>query len=239
MTASVGVRTLRVGYGPIAALRGVSLDVEPGEVVAVVGPNGAGKTTLLRAIAGLAPVADGEVTIDGTTVTGWPVERVARLGVSLVPEGRHIFGRMTVGENLRVASMAVDRGADRAAAIAAALERFPALKGMLNKRAALLSGGERQQLAIARALATRPRLLLLDEPSLGLAPVIVDRLFEAIESLRGSGVTILLVEQNAARAVAMADRSYVLRTGLVRRSGARSELLSDDAFVHDYAGFGA
>jgi branched-chain amino acid transport system ATP-binding protein len=218
------VEHLSVSYGAVQALRDVSVKVEPGELVAVVGPNGAGKSTLLHAIAGRVRARSGTVTFDGTSLLGLASERIVRLGLGLVPEGRHIFETLSVGENLKLGMMA-SRGRTTAAEVDALVdERFPVLRRFLDTPAGRLSGGEQQQLAIARALAAKPEMLLLDEPSLGLAPIVVDTVFELIEQLPAQGVSVLLVEQNAHRAVSMADRSYVLKSGRIVLEGAADEL---------------
>ena len=204
------VERLSVRYGGVQALRDVSIAVGDGELVAVVGPNGAGKSTLLNAIAGRTRAREGAVSLGGTGLLGLAPERIAGLGLSLVPEGRHIFETLSVAENLKLGLMA-SRGRTTAADVAELVRaRFPILDRYLDTPAGRLSGGEQQQLAIARAMAAKPDMLLLDEPSLGLAPLMVDQVFELIEQLHAQGVSILLVEQNAHRAVAVADRSYVL-----------------------------
>jgi len=230
------VDDLVVRYGRVPAVQGVSFSVAEGEAVAIVGPNGAGKTTTLSAIVGVVPAAEGVVRLGGVEVTGWAPERLVRHGLSLVPEGRHIFATLTVIENLRLgATVRSDRAAVQTE-IDALLERFPALGRLRRQSAGKLSGGEQQQLAIARALLSRPRMLVLDEPSLGLAPLVIDQVFELLGELRGRGVTILLVEQNAARAVLFADRSYVLRSGRVVLDGTSAELLGHADFVSSYLG---
>jgi len=230
------VRDLQVHYGAVAALRGVSLNVEQGEVVGLIGPNGAGKTTLLSAIAGIVRPSAGTILFEGEPVAGATPEQIVRRGISLVPEGRHIFGTMTVAENLRL-GMTIRRDRDAAQAdCERLLEDFPALARYYRSSAGMLSGGEQQQLAIARALLASPRLLLLDEPSLGLAPLVVDLVFEVLGRLRERGVTILLVEQVALRTAEFADRTYVLRTGSMALSGTREELTADADFATAYLG---
>ena len=232
----LAIDELRVNYGRVPALHGISLHVDEGEAVALIGPNGAGKTTTLSAIFGLVPPAGGTITFEDESLLGASPENVLRRGLALVPEGRHIFGTLTVAENLQLGTTARrDRGAAEAD-LARTLERFPVLKSYYSSSAGNLSGGEQQQLAIARALLSRPRLMLLDEPSLGLAPVVIDVVFDALEELRKEGVTILLVEQNAARAVEFADRAYILRTGRVAHSGTRAEILSMENFETAYLG---
>jgi branched-chain amino acid transport system ATP-binding protein len=230
------VDDLRVTYGRVPALHGISLHVDAGETVALVGPNGAGKTTTLAAVFGLVEIEHGSIEFEGASLIGARPEQILRKGLALVPEGRHIFGSLTVAENLELGTTA--RRDRRAAAedLERMLERFPVLRTYYRTTAGTLSGGEQQQLAIARALLSRPRLLLLDEPSLGLAPVIIDVLFDSLEELRREGVTILLVEQAAARAVEFADRSYILRTGRVAHSGSRDELLRMEDFESAYLG---
>jgi branched-chain amino acid transport system ATP-binding protein len=227
---------LRVTYGRVPALHGISLHVDEGETVALVGPNGAGKTTTLAAVFGLVAIESGSIEFEGESLVGARPEQILRRGLALVPEGRHIFGSLTVAENLELGTTARRSRSAANEDIAGMLERFPVLERYYRTSAGNLSGGEQQQLAIARALLSRPRLLLLDEPSLGLAPVIIDVLFETLEELRREGVTILLVEQAAARAVAFADRSYILRTGRVAHAGTRDELLRMEDFETAYLG---
>jgi branched-chain amino acid transport system ATP-binding protein len=232
----LAIDDLRVTYGRVPALHGISLHVEEGEAVTLVGPNGAGKTTTLSAVFGLVSPAGGTIRFEGESLVGLRPDRLVRKGLALVPEGRHIFGTLTVAENLQLGTTP---RADRAASakdVERVLARFPALKQYYETSAATLSGGEQQQLAIGRALLSRPRLLLLDEPSLGLAPVVIDIVFETLEELRNEGVTILLVEQNAARAIEFADRAYILRSGLVAHSGTRDEILAMEDFETAYLG---
>jgi branched-chain amino acid transport system ATP-binding protein len=227
---------LRVSYGRVPALHGISLHVDEGEVVTMVGPNGAGKTTTLSAIFGLVPPASGSIHFEGESLVGVTPEKILRKGLALVPEGRHILGTLTVAENLQLGTTARRDRAAAATDLEKTLERFPVLKGYYKSSAGTLSGGEQQQLAIARALLSRPRLLLLDEPSLGLAPVVIDVVFDTLEELRQEGVTILLVEQTVARAVEFADRAYILRSGRVAHSGTREEILRMEDFETTYLG---
>jgi branched-chain amino acid transport system ATP-binding protein len=212
----LAVAGLDVFYGRVQALRGVSLRVAPGELVTLVGPNGSGKTTLLRAITGLVPSRGGRVTFEGRELAGRAAEDIARGGLALVPEGRELFGPLTVRENLALGAYGLGRAARRAG-LAGDLERvlalFPALRARLSQAAATLSGGEQQMVAIGRALMARPRLLLLDEPSIGLAPLVIREIFRALAVLKAGGLTILLVEQNARAAFRIADRGYVLSPG--------------------------
>ena len=230
------VKDLHVSYGNIVALRGVSLSVEQGEIVAVIGPNGAGKSTLLLTIAGVVRAKQGEVQVGGSSILGIAPEVLASRGIALVPEGRHIFGSLTVAENIALgATTRRDRGAI-AADIERALDMFPVLRERYRQRAGKLSGGEQQMLAIARALLARPKLLLLDEPSLGLAPLIVRQVYDAVFELKRQGMTILIVEQSVHRAVAAADRTYVMSSGQIAMSGKSSELHGTAAFDAAYFG---
>jgi branched-chain amino acid transport system ATP-binding protein len=221
------VDDLSVRYGRVEALRGVSLRVGEGELVAVVGPNGAGKSTLLNTIAGRTRPRDGRVALREQPLVGVKPEKIAARGLALVPEGRHIFETLSVGENLKLGLMA-SRGRTTPAEVDELVERrFSVLGGYMNTPAGRLSGGEQQQLAIARAMAAKPQLLLLDEPSLGLAPLMVDEVFGLVQQLHEEGTSILLVEQNAQRAVRLADRSLVLRSGRIVLEGARDDMLAE------------
>jgi branched-chain amino acid transport system ATP-binding protein len=222
------VDSLTVAYGAVVAVRDVSLEVATGEVVAALGPNGAGKSTLLRALAGGLKAQQGSVTFDGGLLTGLAPEVVLRKGVALVPEGRKVFPNLTVEENLTIGGIARADHDDLRADTERWLARFPILGERAGQLAGTLSGGEQQQLVIARALMSRPRMLLLDEPSLGLAPIFVDRIFEMIRELRSQGVTILLVEQNVHRALEIADRAYVLSVGRVVASGSTDRLMEGE-----------
>jgi branched-chain amino acid transport system ATP-binding protein len=227
------LRDLRVGYGRIEVVHGVDLSVDRGEVVGMIGPNGAGKSSILRSICGLVRPTSGKAVFENRVLTGMAPEQIARMGLALVPEGRHIFKTLTVAENLRLGARSDGDGdvwTERT------LERFPILRERADQRADRLSGGEQQQLAIARALLGRPRLLILDEPSLGLAPKMIDVIYELLQSLREEGVTMLLVEQNAARTIDFSDRCLVLSTGKVRAQGSRSELQRNPDVLHAYLG---
>jgi branched-chain amino acid transport system ATP-binding protein len=235
----LSVRDLRVRYGGATALAGVSFDVEEGEVVSIIGANGAGKSTTLKAVSGVQETGkrvSGEIVFAGTRIERRPSHRIARMGVVHVPEGRRVFPRSTVEENLLLGAYRRRREADPAAETAAVYERFPVLGERRRQPAGLLSGGEQQLLALGRALMARPRLLLLDEPSLGLAPMRVAEVFGIVQGLAAEGVTILLVEQLATKALAVADRAYVLEAGVVRRSGPAAELAADPDVRSAYLG---
>jgi branched-chain amino acid transport system ATP-binding protein len=224
----LAVEELTVAYGAVIAVRDVSLQVAPGEIVAALGPNGAGKTTLLRTLAGALKPQHGSIVFDGGPLNGLVPEVVVRRGVVLVPEGRHVFPGLTVEENLMIGGIARTDREELRADTERWLTRFPILGERAGQMAGTLSGGEQQQLAIARALMSRPRMLLLDEPSLGLAPIFVDRIFELIRELRADGVTVLLVEQNVHRALEIADRAYVLSVGSVVASGPTGQLIEGE-----------
>jgi branched-chain amino acid transport system ATP-binding protein len=234
------VRGLTVRYGDVAAVRGVDLRVGRGRIVAVIGANGAGKTTLLSAIAGLLPCASGTVAFDGAPIVGAAVEDNVARGISLVPETRELFGGMSVRDNLLLGAFALRRTRRHAAGLADEVFRmFPALRERRDQLAAALSGGERQMLALGRALMARPRLLLLDEPSLGLAPLVARSVFRSIAELRREDASILLVEQNARAALEIADEAYVLETGEVSLSGRAREVAADPQVVESYLGLGS
>jgi branched-chain amino acid transport system ATP-binding protein len=230
------VRDLRVSYGHVEAVRGVSLAVEEGRIVTLIGPNGAGKTSLLSALAGLVRPAAGTVRLGGRDVTAAPAHEAVAAGLSLVPEGRAILGRMTVEENLRLAGELRRGGAEVGAAIEEQCRRFPILGERRRALAGTLSGGEQQMLAFARALVARPRVLLLDEPSMGLSPLLVRRVFELVEAIHREGTTILLVEQNAKLALAVSDRAYVLERGQIALEGPSAELARDPRVQAAYLG---
>ena len=215
-TPALSVDRLTVRYGPVAAVRELSLRVDRGEIVGLIGPNGAGKSSTLHAIMGLVGVAGGDVRLNGTSLVGRAPEDVARRGVALVPEGRRIFPELTVDENLRLGTAARHRRQAPANGLGEVYELFPVVAESRRRQAGALSGGQQQQLAIARALVAEPDVLLLDEPSLGLAPQIVDAVFETLTTIRDRGLAILLVEQRAQRTVALADRSHVMSNGELR-----------------------
>ena len=232
MTA-LAVEKLSVRYGAVDAVRGLSLEVRAGEIVGLIGPNGAGKSSTLHAIMGSAPVVGGDVRLDGSSLVGRSPENVARRGIALVPEGRRIFGELTVEENLRL-GLAARRARRNGHGLSRAYELFPMLHEFRSRQAGVLSGGQQQQLAIGRALAAEPNVLLLDEPSLGLAPKIVDAVFEALTQIRDAGLAVLLVEQRAQRTVALADRSHVLANGELRLTLGPKDADDTDRLVAAY-----
>jgi len=230
------VENVTTAYGQIVALKGVSLTVDAGDVVCLLGANGAGKTTLISTVSGILRARSGRVLLDGQDITGLKASRIAGLGVTQVPEGRGIFAQMTVNENLQMGAYlrrdadGVDRDID------AMYARFPAIASRRHEKAGVLSGGEQQMLALARALMSKPRLLLLDEPSMGLAPLVVDAVFKTIREIAQSGVTILLVEQNARLALEISQRAYVLSNGEMAMSGLARDLLESDEIKEAYLG---
>jgi branched-chain amino acid transport system ATP-binding protein len=231
---SLAVDDLEVRYGAVRAVRGLSFTVEPGEIVGLIGPNGAGKSSTLHAIMGVAPVTAGSVSLGGASLLGRRPEDVARSGIALVPEGRRIFAELSVEENLRLglAGRRSQAGAD--AAMDRAYELFPVVRDFRGRAAGALSGGQQQQLAIARALVAEPDVLLLDEPSLGLAPRIVDIVFDALAAIRESGLAVLLVEQRAQRTVALADRCHVVSNGELRLTLGRDDAADTEKLVAAY-----
>jgi branched-chain amino acid transport system ATP-binding protein len=233
------VRNLKLSYGGIAAVKGIDFYINSGELVTLIGANGAGKTTTLKVIAGLLKPSSGSIHFLGSAIGGQPAYELAALGVGLVPEGRGVFARMTILENLQMGAY-VRQGSHSAKSIGhdleVVLETFPRLRERLSQLAGTLSGGEQQMVAIARAMMARPKLLLLDEPSMGLAPLMVETIFGVIQDLNQHGMTILLVEQNARLALSMADRAYVLESGVITLSGTANELLNDDRVREAYLG---
>ncbi len=230
------VQDINVFYGDAQALYGVSLDVTANEVVTLVGSNGAGKTTTLRAISGLRPVSRGDIMFEGQSLVKLPAHKRAEIGIALVPEGRELWPQMTVLENLQLGAYDKGARAKRAESLARVFDLFPRLEERTGQATGSMSGGEQQMLAIGRALMTAPRLVMFDEPSLGLAPVIVQQVFSIIRRLREDGLTILLVEQNLKKALEVADRGYVVETGKVSMSGRSSDLLADDGVRAAYLG---
>lgn len=232
------VKQLFAGYGRLTALKGVDLSVKPGEVVFVVGPNGAGKSTLLKTIAGLMAPTSGKITFQGGPIHGRAPEQLCRAGLALIPEGRHIFKTLTVEENLAVGAMIRRKSSDRDIDLAQVLDTFPILRDRFKGIAGHLSGGEQQQLAIARAILQRPSLLMIDEPSLGLAPLVIDQVYESLRKLNASGLTLLIVEQSTGRIMELASRIYVFRNGHVVLEGTPEKLSGSEAVEAAYFGFG-
>jgi branched-chain amino acid transport system ATP-binding protein len=230
------VENISVSYGPIRAVRDIRLSVAGGEIVALLGPNGAGKSTTLKALMGLHSVSSGRIMFEDQVITGLATEQIVRLGMTLTPEGRKVFAGLTIDENLRLGSAARKDRSGIAQTRTEVLDLFPILRERLSQFAGTLSGGEQQQLAIARSLMSAPRLLLLDEPSLGLAPQIVDQIFDLISDLRQRGLTILLVEQNAEMALEIADRGYIYSNGNIELSGSSAELRASDDVANTYLG---
>ena len=238
MTAPLlAIRDLRAAYGKIEALKGVDLEINPGEIVALIGANGAGKSTLMMTVFGKPRARSGEILFDGRDITDVPTHEIARLRIAQSPEGRRIFPRMSVAENLQMGADATDTPeADRAGGLERVFALFPRLKERLTQRGGTLSGGEQQMLAIGRCLMGDPQFMMLDEPSLGLAPLIVEVVFSAIVKLRNSGITILLIEQNVAESLVVADHAAVLENGAVVLAGRAETVLADEGIKSAYLG---
>ncbi len=235
MSAMLEVRDLHVYYGSIHAIKGISFEVNEGEIVTLIGANGAGKSTTLNTITGLLKPRTGAVTFEGTNIVGVPAHKIVSHGMALCPEGRRVFLQMTVQENLEMGGY-TRPASEIADSLADVYARFPRLKERQKQTAGTLSGGEQQMLAMGRALMSKPRLLMLDEPSMGLAPILVEQIFGIIRELHEAGTTILLVEQNAQMALSIADRAYVLETGTISMSGSARELLTDERVQKAYLG---
>ena len=234
--AMLEVRDLEVNYGSINAIKKISFDVNEGEVIALIGANGAGKTTTLHTISGLLHAASGSITLDGKDLQKVPANTIINLGLAHVPEGRHVFARMTVEENLRMGAYIIKDQKKIAENMEKVYAHFPRLKERYKQLAGTLSGGEQQMLATGRALMTDPKIVLMDEPSMGLSPLLVKEIFAIIEELHKSGITILLVEQNAKMALAVSDRAYVLETGTISMEGRAADLAADDRVRKAYLG---
>jgi branched-chain amino acid transport system ATP-binding protein len=230
------VSDVKVGYGGIQAVKGVSLEVREGELVSLIGSNGAGKTTTMKAITGLLTLGGGHIELVGKTIDGQGPWDLVQQGLAMVPEGRGVFTRMTIVENLQMGAYIRDDNAAIADDIERVFATFPRLKERRDQLAGTMSGGEQQMLAMGRALMSRPKVLLLDEPSMGLSPIMVDKIFEVIQEVSAQGVTILLVEQNASRALQIADRGYVMESGLITLSGDAHEMLHDPKVREAYLG---
>jgi branched-chain amino acid transport system ATP-binding protein len=236
MSSMLEVKNIQVAYGKIIAVKDVSVTVEKGEIVTLIGSNGAGKSTTLRTISGLIKPKSGEILFNGKRIDGVPGHEIVGMGICHSPEGRRIFPRMTVKENLELGAFLRNDKAAVNADMDRVLELFPRLKERIKQTAGTMSGGEQQMLAVSRALMGDPKLLLLDEPSMGLAPVLVELIFDTIVKIRKQGITILLIEQNATAALEVADRAYVLESGKVKMSGSAKELSSDDKVTKAYLG---
>ncbi len=236
MSSMLEVKNIQVAYGKIIAVKDVSIDVKQGEIVTLIGSNGAGKSTTLRTISGLIKPKSGEILFNGKRIDGVPGHEIVGMGICHSPEGRRIFPRMSVKENLELGAFLRNDKAAVNADMDRVLELFPRLKERIKQTAGTMSGGEQQMLAVSRALMGDPKLLLLDEPSMGLAPVLVELIFDTIVKIRKQGITILLIEQNATAALEVADRAYVLESGAVKMSGSAKELSSDDKVTKAYLG---
>jgi branched-chain amino acid transport system ATP-binding protein len=234
--ALLEVKNLEVYYGVICALKGISFEVNEGEIVSLIGANGAGKTTMMQSVVGIIPKRSGTVIFDGQDITKTPCHKIVQLGMTQVPEGRRIFQELSVYDNLVMGAYTVKDQAQFKEDLEKIFTKFPRLAERRNQIAGTLSGGEQQMLAMSRALMIRPKLLMLDEPSMGLAPILVDQVFDMINELHAGGTTILLVEQNASKALEIADRAYVLETGSITLSGTGSVLASSDAVKKAYLG---
>ena len=230
------VKNLVVSYGAIKALRGISFSVEQGEVISLIGSNGAGKTTTLHSISNLIKKNSGSIFFEGTDITNLSADKIVKMGLIQVPEGRRVFANLSVKENLEMGAYLRKDKEQIKKDMEWGYELFPRLKERLSQLAGTLSGGEQQMLAMARALMSKPKLLLLDEPSMGLAPILVDEIFEIIKKISSAGTTILLVEQNAYKALSIANRAYILETGEITKDGKASDLINDKAVISAYLG---
>jgi branched-chain amino acid transport system ATP-binding protein len=230
------VKDLVVSYGAIKALRGISFDVDAGEIISLIGSNGAGKTTTLHSVSNLIKKVSGSITFDGVDITSLPADKIVQMGLIQVPEGRRVFANMSVKENLEMGAYLRRDKENIKKDMEWCYELFPRLKERLSQLSGTLSGGEQQMLAMARALMSKPKLLLLDEPSMGLAPILVDEIFDIITKISSSGTTILLVEQNAYKALSIANRAYILETGQITKTGKASDLITDKAVISAYLG---
>jgi branched-chain amino acid transport system ATP-binding protein len=236
LSALLSLANVSAGYGSFRALFDVSLEVESGEAVGVIGPNGAGKTTLMRVISGLLPMRGGAMALDGRAVGGLPAHRMVEQGIAHVPENRRLFPRLSVEDNLRIGAFIPQARAHYAEQLERVYALFPRLKDRRTQIAGTLSGGEQQMCAIGRALMSRPKLLLMDEPSAGLAPLVVAQVFELVRKVRADGLTVLIVEQNVQQVLEVVDRAYLLEVGSVKLAGAASELMGNDVIRKSYMG---
>lgn len=234
--ALLEIKDLEVNYGVIKAIKGVSFDVNEGEIIALIGANGAGKTTILHTITGLIQAKKGSIVFDGKELTKTPPHKIVSMGMAHVPEGRRIFQQLSVLENLKLGAYTRKDKSEIASTLKMVYERFPRLEERKNQVAGTLSGGEQQMLAMGRALMSKPRIILMDEPSMGLSPLLVSEIFDIIKVINESGTTVLLVEQNAKKALSIADRAYVLETGNITLSGDAKDLINDDSVKKAYLG---
>lgn len=236
MAAILEVKDLQVYYGVIQALKGISFEVNQGEIIALIGANGAGKTTTLQTITGMIPSKGGSIIYDGQDITRMPGYKLVPMGIAHVPEGRRVFAEMSVLQNLKLGAYTRSNKNEIEETIKMVYERFPRLEERKNQMAGTLSGGEQQMLAMGRALMSKPRIILMDEPSMGLSPIFVNEIFDIIQKVSAGGTTVLLVEQNAKKALSIADRGYVLETGKIVLEGKASELLNDESVKKAYLG---
>lgn len=234
--ALLEIKDLEVNYGIIKAIKGVSFDVNEGEIIALIGANGAGKTTILHTITGLIQAKKGSIVFDGKELTKTPPHKIVSMGMAHVPEGRRIFQQLSVLENLKLGAYTRKDKSEIASTLKMVYERFPRLEERKNQVAGTLSGGEQQMLAMGRALMSKPRIILMDEPSMGLSPLLVSEIFDIIKVINESGTTVLLVEQNAKKALSIADRAYVLETGKITLSGDAKDLINDESVKKAYLG---
>lgn len=230
------VKDLAVNYGVINAVKGVSFNIQEGEIVSLIGANGAGKTTILKTISGLLKPVAGAITYEGKEIQKQKAPKIVAAGISQVPEGRHIFPGMSVRENLQMGAFLQNNRSEIESSFETVYSRFPVLKERINQDAATLSGGEQQMLAMGRALMSKPKLLLLDEPSMGLAPIFINEIFDIVKTIKEQGTTVLLIEQNAKKALSIADRGYVLASGQVKMTGTGQELLANKDVQKAYLG---
>ncbi len=234
--AMLEVKELQVYYGVIQALKDVSFEVNQGEVIALIGANGAGKTTTLHTLTGLLPAKHGSIIFEGTDITKLPAHKIVEMGIAHVPEGRRVFSQLSVYENLKMGAYTRKDKKEIAENLANVYKRFPRLEERKNQRAGTLSGGEQQMLAMGRALMSNPKMIVMDEPSMGLSPIFVNEIFDIIQKVSAGGTTVLLVEQNAKKALSIADRAYVLETGKIVLSGDAKALMNDDSIKKAYLG---
>ena len=234
--AMLEVKDLEVSYGMIQAIKGISFEVNQGEVIALIGANGAGKTTILHTVTGLLAPKAGKIMFEGRDITKVPAHKIVTMGMAHVPEGRRVFAQLSVYENLKMGAYTRKDKQEIEETLEHVYERFPRLKERRNQMAGTLSGGEQQMLAMGRALMSKPKIILMDEPSMGLSPIFVNEIFDIIREVSASGTTVLLVEQNAKKALAIADRAYVLETGKIALSGDADKLMNDDSIKKAYLG---